>query len=58
MSDGFAALTILLGVQWLALATQVFFVFNVALVLGWLVLAVAITRDHKRLVEAAGHAAG
>jgi AAA family ATP:ADP antiporter len=59
VGDGFAALTILLGVQWLALATQMFFVFNVALVLAWLVLAAAVTRDHKRLAEqAAGHAAG
>ena len=59
VGDGFAALTILLGVQWLALATQVFFAFNVALVLVWLVLSVAVTRGHKRLVEsAAGNAAG
>jgi AAA family ATP:ADP antiporter len=57
IGDGFAALTILLGVQWLALQTQVFFVFNVALVLVWLILAVAVTRDHQRLAEeAAGRA--
>jgi AAA family ATP:ADP antiporter len=59
VGDGFAALTILLGVQWLALQTQVFFVINVALVLVWLVLAVGVSRGHKRLAEeAAGRAAG
>src|SRR5262249_39770928 len=37
MGDGMAALTVLIGGHVLALATDTFFVFNVALVLAWLV---------------------
>jgi hypothetical protein len=58
IGDGFAALTVMVGVQLLALTTQAFFVFNVALVLGWLGFAVAVVQQHGRLVrEAPAHAA-
>lgn len=58
IGDGFAALTVLVGVQMLALSTQSFFVFNIALVLGWLVFALALVKQHARLArEAPAHAA-
>jgi AAA family ATP:ADP antiporter len=58
IGDGFAALTVMVGVQLLALTTQAFFVFNVALVLGWLGFAVAVVQQHGRLArEAPAHAA-
>lgn len=49
--DGLAAVTILVGVQVLALATAAFFIFNVALILVWLVLCVGIVRRHRELAE-------
>jgi AAA family ATP:ADP antiporter len=51
IGDGFAALTILVGVQMLALATEVFFAFNVVLVLVWLYYSVVVVREHRRLTE-------
>ena len=53
MGDGFAALTVLVGVQILALATETFFVFNVALVVIWLFLCFGIVRGHRELVQEA-----
>jgi AAA family ATP:ADP antiporter len=49
LGDGFAALTVLLGVQLLHLSTQHFFYVTVALVLVWLAAAVVIVREHRRL---------
>jgi len=58
IGDGFAALTVMVGVQLLGLSTQGFFVFNVALVLGWLGFAAAVVQLHGRLArEASAHAA-
>jgi AAA family ATP:ADP antiporter len=58
IGDGMAALTVMLGVQALALSTQGFFAFNVTLVLGWLGVALAVISGHARLSrEAAAHAA-
>lgn len=51
--DGFAALTVLVGVQVLALATEVFFMFNVVLVLVWLYFAVVVVREHRKLTAEA-----
>ena len=51
MGDGIAALTVLVGVQFLALSTQSFFVLNVALVLIWIALAFVVIREHRRLSE-------
>jgi len=50
LGDGFAALTVLLGVHVLHLSTTHFFVVNVVLVLGWLAAAVVIVREHARLM--------
>jgi AAA family ATP:ADP antiporter len=49
LGDGFAAATILIGVRIFSLATQSFFVFNLALVIGWLVGAAIVVRAHLRL---------
>ena len=54
IGDGMAALTVLVGVQILALPTGAFFSFNVALVLVWIFFAVRVVREHRRLCEAAG----
>jgi AAA family ATP:ADP antiporter len=49
LGDGFAALTVMLGVHLLALSTRSFFLLNVALALGWLAAALVIVREHGRL---------
>jgi AAA family ATP:ADP antiporter len=49
--DGLAALTTLIGVHVLTLATPSYFVFNVALILVWLVLGIAMVREHRRLAQ-------
>ncbi len=54
VGDGFAALTVLIGVQVLALSTELFFAFNVALVLVWFYYAVRVVREHRKLCEEAG----
>ena len=53
LGDGLAAITVLIGVHMLALATQQFFVFNVFLVLCWLVAGVLLVREHRRASAAA-----
>jgi hypothetical protein len=47
-----AAITVLVGVHVLALATAEFFAFNVFLVLCWLVVGVLLVREHRRASEA------
>jgi AAA family ATP:ADP antiporter len=54
VGDGIAALTVLIGVQLLALSTQSFFVLNVGLVFIWIVLAFVVIREHRRLSELSG----
>jgi len=49
--DGLAALTVLIGVQLLAVSTTTFFVFNIALVLCWLVAGIMLVREHKRATD-------
>ena len=51
VGDGIAAVTVLIGVQLLALSTQSFFVLNVVLVFIWIVLAFVVIREHRRLSE-------
>jgi len=53
LGDGLAAITVLVGVHVLALATQEFFVFNIFLVICWLVAGVLLVKEHKRASEAA-----
>ena len=54
IGDGIAALTVLIGVQFLALSTQSFFVLNVALVLIWIGFAFVVIREHRYLSGGAG----
>jgi AAA family ATP:ADP antiporter len=49
VGDGLAALTVLVGVRLYALATPSLFVFNVLLVVLWLLLGVFVVRQHERL---------
>ena len=48
LGDGLAAITVLVGVHLLALSTSGFFVFNVFLVLCWLVVGVLLVKEHRR----------
>ena len=52
LGDGLAAITVLVGVHLLMLSTQGFFVFNVMLVLCWLVAGVMLVKQHRRASEA------
>jgi AAA family ATP:ADP antiporter len=54
MGDGIAALTVLIGVQMLALSTQSFFILNVVLVFIWIAFAFAVIREHRRISELDG----
>ena len=54
VGDGIAALTVLIGVQLLALSTQSFFVLNVVLVFIWIVIAFVVIREHRRISELSG----
>ncbi|MBW1896680.1 MAG: hypothetical protein JRI47_06445 [Deltaproteobacteria bacterium] len=47
--DGLAALTVLVGVQLLSLGTNMFFAFNVFLVLIWIAGAIVVIREHKQI---------
>lgn len=51
LGDGLAAITVLVGVQVLALRTASFFAFNVALVLLWLAVAVLVVREYARIAR-------
>jgi len=53
LGDGLAAVTVLVGVNFLTLATAEFFAFNVFLVLCWLAVGVLLVREHRRASEAA-----
>ncbi len=47
--DGLAALTVLVGVQIFNLPTQSYFIINVVLILFWIVGALLVVREHRRL---------
>ena len=48
MGDGLAALTVLVGVEFLALTTQQFFIFNILLVILWLIFAKILVQEHRK----------
>jgi AAA family ATP:ADP antiporter len=48
LGDGFAAITVLVGVQFLSLATRGFFIFNVLLVVLWLIFGIMLVREHRK----------
>ncbi|MDH3687101.1 MAG: hypothetical protein OEP95_12795, partial [Myxococcales bacterium] len=45
--DGLAALTVLVGIQILAVSLEFFLVLNVVLVVFWLALGIWVVREHK-----------
>jgi AAA family ATP:ADP antiporter len=49
--DGLAALTVLVGVQVLALSTRAYFVFNVALIFFWFIGALWVIREYRILSD-------
>jgi AAA family ATP:ADP antiporter len=50
LGDGLAALTVLIGVQALALSRAGFFSFTVALVVVWIGVALVVVREHAKLI--------
>ena len=50
MGDGLAALTVLIGVQFLALSTTQFLVFNILLVIIWLFFSILLIKERQKLV--------
>jgi AAA family ATP:ADP antiporter len=54
IGDGMAALTVLIGVNLLALSTRGYFVFTAALVFVWILYGVVVVREHTALTEKAG----
>lgn len=53
VGDGFAAVTVVVGVNLLGLSTAGYFTFTVALVVVWIGYAVVVIREHRKLSEAA-----
>ncbi|MDJ0829929.1 MAG: Npt1/Npt2 family nucleotide transporter [Desulfobacterales bacterium] len=51
VGDGIAAFTVLVGVQFLALSTQSFFVLNIILIFIWILLAFVVIQEHRRYSE-------
>jgi ATP/ADP translocase len=49
VGDGLAAMTVLVGVRFYALATRTLFLFNVVLVLLWLLIAMVVVREYRRI---------
>ena len=52
VGDVLSAILVFAGTTWLAFSTQSFALFNVALVVVWLVLAILVGRHYKRLTAA------
>lgn len=50
LGDGLAALTVLVGTRLLAIEVAGFILFNMVLIGLWLVLAVLVVREHRRLI--------
>ncbi len=48
LGDGLAAVTVLVGVQILALSITSLFVFNVTLVIAWLAFTLMVIREHRK----------
>ena len=53
IGDGLAAVTVLIGVQFLALSTTQFFIFNVSLVILWLICGILLVREYNKASLAA-----
>ena len=51
LGDGLAAVTVLIGVQFLDISTRSFIIFNVSLVICWLAFTLLIIREHRKAVQ-------
>jgi AAA family ATP:ADP antiporter len=58
IGDGLAAVTVLVGVQALAMNTATYFALNVMLVVIWLALSLVVIRQHRRISAEGAPAAG
>jgi AAA family ATP:ADP antiporter len=58
LGDGMAALTVMVGIQLLALPTKSFFIINVVLVVIWLACSLVVIREHRLLSEESEAAGG
>ena len=52
LGDGFAAITVLIGVQILTLSIKQFFIFNVSLVILWLICGILLVKEYNKLAKA------
>ena len=52
VGDGLSAVTVLIGVQLLALSTTQFFIFNISLVVLWLICGILLVREYKKASSA------
>jgi AAA family ATP:ADP antiporter len=48
VGDGLAAITVMIGVHWLSLSTAYFFIFNVSLVVLWLICGILLVREYNK----------
>ena len=53
LGDGLAALTVIIGMELMALPIASFFIFNLALVIIWLLASIIVVREHRVLEESA-----
>ena len=53
LGDGLAAITVLVGVHLLALSTKQFFMFNIVLIVCWLIAGILLVKEHQRVSEKA-----
>ncbi len=52
VGDGLAAITVLIGVQLLSLSTKQFFIFNVSLVVLWLICGIMLVKEYNKAAAA------
>jgi len=52
LGDGLAAVTVLVGIHVLAMSIPTFLLFNLALVIGWLIFTLMMIREHRRALSA------
>ncbi|MDJ0856271.1 MAG: Npt1/Npt2 family nucleotide transporter, partial [Desulfobacterales bacterium] len=59
LGDGLAAVTVLVAVHVFAMSVRSFLIFNVALVVGWLIFTLMMVHEHRQASKAANnHAKG
>jgi AAA family ATP:ADP antiporter len=54
VGDGLAAITVLIGVQFLSLSIKQFFIFNVSLVVLWLICGIMLVKEYNKAAAANG----